>query len=131
MPPAAQTGVGATASITCGRSAIVPMRPGVAARLGALRDDDVGAAVGDAARVLHVADEADDLGPLLVERVGPGCWIAEPCGEHRHLQLKDRFNLLLREVARADAPHALRPVLVPDAFRQAGTLCSALSTNAL
>ena len=55
MPPAATTGI-FTASTTCGTSASVPDLAGVAARLGALRGDDVGAGLLGAHRVLHLAD---------------------------------------------------------------------------
>ena len=46
MPPAASTGIGATASTTSGTSTMVAISPVWPAGLGALGDDDVGAGGG-------------------------------------------------------------------------------------
>ena len=61
MPPAASTGVGATASTAAGTSTMPADAAGVPARLMPLRDHRVDAIGRVVARLLHVAAEGHDL----------------------------------------------------------------------
>ena len=81
MPPAAMTGFGADGIEDLGEQRHGADPAGVAAGLVSLGDHDVGVAVGDAAGVLDIADEGDDLAAGLVDLVDVGTGIAETGGE--------------------------------------------------
>ena len=94
MPPAASTGVGATASMICGHSTIEPDLAGVAAALGALRDDDVHTVLLVLHGLLDLAaqrrdqspggvDVVDDLLRRRAQRVGDQLHLAGASGPRR------------------------------------------------
>jgi hypothetical protein len=75
----------------------------VAARLGPLRHDEVGAALGHVSRGAHVSDQRQDLRPLGLQGLGKRSGRAEPRRKDRHLfldqdlDLRSRVALALRD----------------------------------
>jgi WS/DGAT/MGAT family acyltransferase len=114
MPPAASTGVGATASITWGHSTIAADLAGVAAALGALGDDDVDAGLlvleGAGRRAAQRGDQAAGLVDL-VDHVGGRR--AERVGDQLHLRVLERDVDLRRGGGRRPAEQLHRALSSP------------------
>ena len=103
-PPAAITGVSPAMAATSGTIENVPIGPGVAGGVVALRDDHVDARLDLALRLPRLADQAEDLHAALVRGLDDEGGAAEAGDEDGRALLEDHVELLPRDLLVEAAP---------------------------